>query len=405
MQKVRYTTKQEIGYPCISMEIIEVKVKWQQKEFIQMAVPLYKNEPKWIRPLDKDIEAFFDPDINKTFTNGQCTRWILQDNGKTIGRVAAFVNKKTANKDHDQPTGGLGLFECINDQEAAGLLFDTCKTWLQERGMEAMDGPINFGERDKWWGLLVDGFEKEPNYQCNYNFPYYQQLFENYGFQVYFQGFTFIRNTFDPFHSRVMQKADVLNQDKDYHFEHLKKKHLMKYGEDFRTVYNKAWAKREGVPEMSSEQAAAIMNKMKPIIDEKIIWFAYYKGEPVAFYINLPEVNQIFKYVNGKLDFIGKLKLIYHKLRKTNKKMMGLVFGVAPEHQGKGLDGALIMATAQMVQKDYRRYPILEMNWVQDTNRKMIVVVKQIGAEIGKVHNTYRKLFDETKEFKRLPIR
>lgn len=388
------------------MKIVEVQQQDTIKEFIRLPVRLYANEKNWIRPLDKDIEAFFDPKINKAFNHGECIRWILQDDtGKPIGRVAAFVNEKTALKDNDQPTGGLGLFECINDQDAANMLFDTCKAWLEERGMEAMDGPINFGERDRWWGLLSDGFELEPNYQCNYNFPYYIDLFENYGFQVYFKGFTFIRNTFDPFHPRIMQKADILNKDSDYHFEHLRKKQLKKYGQDFRTVYNKAWANRDGVAEMSEDQAASIMSKMKPIIDEKIIWFAYHKGDPVAFYINLPEVNQIFKYVNGKMDLIGKLKFLYHKLRKTNKKMMGLVFGVVPEHQGKGLDGALVMATAQMVQKDYRRYPILEMNWVQDTNRKMIIVVKQIGAEIGKTHNTYRKLFDETKEFKRLPLR
>ncbi len=388
------------------MKVIEITEKRHRKEFILLPVKLYKDQSNWIRPLNKDIEAFFDPEINKAFSHGECTRWALQDDSeKTIGRVAAFVNKKTADKDNDQPTGGLGLFECINDQEAANILFDTCKDWLEQRGMEAMDGPINFGERDRWWGLLAEGFDLEPNYQCNYNFPYYIELFENYGFQVYFKGFTFIRNTFDPFHPRIMQKADILNKDKNYHFEHLKRKDLKKYGEDFRIVYNKAWANRDGVAEMSADQAASIMKKMKPIIDEKIIWFAYYKGDPVAFYINLPEVNQIFKYVNGKMNLIGKLKFLYHKLRKTNKKMMGLVFGVAPEHQGKGLDGALVMATAQMVQKDYRRYPILEMNWVQDTNRKMIIVVKQIGAEIGKTHNTYRKLFDETREFKRLPIK
>lgn len=388
------------------MKVIEVTNKSLRKEFIQLPVRLYKDHDYWIRPLDKDIEAFFDPSINKAFNHGKCTSWILQDSsGETIGRVAAFVNEKTALKDNDQPTGGLGLFECINDQSAANMLFDTCKEWLEEQGMEAMDGPINFGERDRWWGLLAEGFDIEPNYQCNYNHPYYLDLFEKYGFQVYFKGYTFIRKTFDPFHPRIMQKADILNQDKDYHFEHLRLKDLKKYGEDFRTVYNKAWANREGVAEMSSDQAASIMKRMKPIIDEKIIWFAYYKNEPVAFYINLPEVNQIFKYVNGKLDVIGKLKFLYHKMMKTNKKMMGLVFGVAPEHQGKGLDGALVMATAQMVQKDYKRYPILEMNWIQDTNRKMIIVVKQIGAEIGKTHNTYRKLFDETKEFKRLPIK
>lgn len=388
------------------MEIQEVKDPKHISDFINLPVRLYKNEPNWIRPLDKDIENVFNPDKNKTFKHGRVCRWVLYgDDQQPIGRIAAFVNEKTANKDNDQPTGGCGFFECINDQEAANKLFDTAKAWLENEGMEAMDGPINFGDRDRWWGCLVDGFDIEPNYQCNYNFPYYQELFENYGFQVYFKQFTFIRNTFDPFHPRIEQKADILNKDPDYHFEHLKLKNLAKYTEDFRLVYNKAWANHEGVPEMSKEQSTAIMKSMKPIIDEKIIWFAYYKNDPVAFYINLPEVNQIFKHVNGKLDWIGKLKFAWHKWRKTNKKMLGLVFGVAPEHQGKGLDGALVMATAQMVQKDYKRYPKLEMNWIGDFNRKMIIVVKQVGGEIGKTHHTYRYLFDRSKPFERMPIK
>ena len=387
------------------MELVEVKSKAQIQEFLKLPVRLYQNESSWIRPLDKDIERVFDPSINKTFKFGECIRWIVQEKGKTIGRIAAFVNNKTANKNNDQPTGGMGFFECIDDQATANFLFDACKNWLESKGMEAMDGPINFGDRDKWWGLLIDGFEIEPNYQCNYNFSYYQRLVENYGFQVYFKQFTFIRNTFDPFDPRIMKKADILNQDPDYSFEHMKLKKLKKYANDFRIVYNLAWANHDGVAEMSEEQADAIMKQMKPIIDEKIIWFAYYKGDPVAFYINLPEVNQVFKHVNGKLDLIGKLKFVWHKWRKTNKKMLGLVFGVAPQHQGKGLDGALVMATAQMVQQDYKRYPILEMNWIGDFNRKMIIVVKQIGGEIGKTHHTYRYLFDRSKPFARMPIK
>ena len=387
------------------MKIAEVKSDADVKEFIQLPVRLYQGETNWIRPLDKDVESVFDPASNKTFKSGKCIRWILQKEGQTIGRIAAFVNGRTVNKDNDQPTGGVGFFECIDDQEAANLLFDTGKEWLKAEGMEAMDGPINFGDRDRWWGLLVDGFDIEPNYQCNYNFPYYQRLMENYGFQVYFKQFTFIRNTYDPFDPRIMQKADVLNQDPDYHFEHMRLKNLPKYTEDFRIVYNKAWANHDGVAELSKEQAASIMKKMKPIIDEKIIWFAYYKDEPVAFYINLPEVNQVFKHVTGKLDLIGKLKFVWHKWRKTNKKMLGLVFGVSPEHQGKGLDGALVMATAKMVQQDYKRYPLLEMNWIGDFNRKMIIVVKQIGGDIGKTHHTYRYLFDRTIPFERMPIK
>lgn len=389
------------------MSIIEVNNKETINDFIKLPVKLYRNEKHWIRPLDKDINSVFDPKKNKTFRNGKCIRWILKnDSGDVIGRIAAFINDKTVNKDNDQPTGGVGFFECINDQKAADLLFNTSKEWLISNGMEAMDGPINFGERDKWWGCLIDGHDIEPNYNCNYNFPYYRELFENYGFQEYFQQFTFGRKVRAPFSERLMDKGKKVMEDPEsgYTFEHLRLKNLDKYTEDFRVVYNKAWARHKGVSKMTSLQAKAIMKQMKPIIDEKIIWFGYHSGEPVAFYINLPEVNQIFKYVNGKLDLIGKLKFVYHKWRKSCNKMLGLVFGIVPEHQGKGVEGALVLATAQMVQKDYQRYDDLEMNWIGDFNPKMIRVVEQVGGDIVKTHVTYRKLFDESKPFKRCPI-
>ena len=388
------------------MEVLEVaNDKKLIKEFLLLPVRLYKKENNWIRPLDKDIEAVFDKKTNKTFRNGECIRWIIKnDQGETSGRIAAFINKKTVNKDNDQPTGGLGFFECVNDQRFAFKLFDIAKEWLESRDMEAMDGPVNFGERDKWWGLLVDGFDIEPNYNCNYNFPYYQELFEQYGFQTYFKQLTFGRKVRDPFSPRLMKKGELALKDPAYNFRHLELKKLDEYTEHFRVIYNKAWARHKGVAQMTSLQAKNIMKQMKPIIDEKIVWFGYYGEEPVAFYINLPEVNQIFKYVNGKLDLIGKLKFVWHKWRKSCNKMLGLVFGIVPEHQGKGVEGALVLATAQMVQKDYQRYDDLEMNWIGDFNPKMIRVVEQVGGDVVKTHITYRKLFDESKSFKRAPM-
>lgn len=388
------------------MKIVEVKEKKTAKEFLMFPVRLYKEEPNWIRPLDKDVNGVFDAEKNKMFRHGECTRWILtDDSGKTIGRIAAFINKKTVNKDNDQPTGGVGFFECIDDQDAANLLFDTGKKWLEDRDMEAMDGPINFGDREAWWGLLADGFDIEPNYQCNYHFPYYQPLFENYGFQLYFKQYTFGRNTFDPLSPKLQKKADLANQDPNYSFRHIEIRKLKKYAEDFRIVYNEAWARHPGVAKMSSLQANALIKKMKPIMDEKIIWFGYYKDEPVGFYINLPEVNQVFKHVNGKLNLWGKLIFLYHKIRKKNKKMLGLVFGISPAHQGKGVDGALIMATRVMVQETYKRYPLLELNWIGDFNPRMIRVAEQVGGDIVKTHHTYRYLFDRTKPFERMKIK
>jgi len=387
------------------MTVQEVVTAADKKEFLLFPLSIYKNSLAWIRPLDKDVENVFNPEKNKTFRHGEVIRWLLKnDQHQTIGRIAAFVDQKTEKKGNDQPTGGLGFFECINDKQAAVLLFDAAKNWLQSKGMEAMDGPVNFGSRDRWWGLLVDGYEREPNYQCNYNPPYYKDFFEAYGFQVYFNQFTFARKVIEPLSPKLHHKAELIGKQPDYEFRHLRKDEIPKLGEYLRTVYNKAWANRADNPEITSQQAALIVKQMKPILDERLLYFGFYKGEPISFFLSLPEINQIFKHVNGKLDWIGKIKFLWHTVRKTNKKAFGILFGVVPEHQGKGADGAMILAARAVLQDQYKRYEEYEMNWIGDFNPKMITVVEQVGGFVSKTHITYRKLFDENKPFKRHPI-
>jgi hypothetical protein len=387
------------------MNLKEVLTKADQREFLLFPLTLYKNLPQWIRPLDKDVENVFNPEKNKTFRHGECIRWILtNDQGVTIGRVAAFIDQKTLTKGNDQPTGGIGFFECINNRQAAFALFDQCKNWIESKGAQAMDGPINFGSRDRWWGLLIDGFEREPNYQCNYNPPYYKDFFETYGFKEYFKQLTFARKIIDPLSPKLAYKADLIAKDPDYEFRHLRKDEIGKLGEYLRAVYNKAWANRAENPEINSQQAALIVKQMKPILDEKLLYFGFYKGEPISFFLSLPEINQIFKHVNGKLDWLGKLKFVWYQFRKVNTKAFGILFGVVPEHQGKGADGAMVLAARKVLQDEYKRYDEYEMNWIGDFNPKMITVVEQVGGFVSKTHITYRKLFDESKPFRRHPI-
>ena len=107
----------------------------------------------------------FNEKENKFFRHGEATRWLLKnDKNMYVGRIAAFINSKKAFSEK-QPTGGIGFFECINCNYASFKLFETAKNWLKERKMEAMDGPINFGERDRYWGLLVKGFENTSSEQ------------------------------------------------------------------------------------------------------------------------------------------------------------------------------------------------------------------------------------------------
>ena len=376
------------------MNIIEVNSKKDKKDFIQIACSIYKNEKNWIRPLDKDINSVFDPKKNKAFRKGDVKRWILKNNNETIGRIAAFYSSK--NDKEKLRVGGCGFFECIDDEEAAKMLFDTAKNWLEKNGYNSMDGPINFGERDKWWGCLVEGFDIDPNYLQNYGKAYYQKLFENYGFQLLFRQLTFLKKVRTPLSEKLSLKAERALRDPNYNFKTLEKRNIQKYIRDFTKIYNDAWSKYPGVSKLELSQAKLLFAQLKPILDEKILWFAYHNNDPVGFFISIPEMNQIFKHVNGKLDLFGKLKTFYHlKIKKSCKKMVGLVFGIVPKHQGKGVDGALIMASRETIQEKLA-YEDLELNWIPDFNKSMIRVAEQVQVKLGKIHHTYRYNFDRS---------
>ena len=378
------------------MNITKVRSNDDKKAFLKLACSIYKKETNWIRPLDKDINAVFDKKINKTFRKGEVERWILMDEGNIIGRIAAFYSKKATPENNNLKVGGCGFFECIDNQEAANLLFDTSKEWLKEKGYESMDGPINFGERDKWWGCLAKGFEIEPNYLQNYGRDYYPKLFENYGFQVLFKQLTFLKKVRTPLSEKLSIKAKRALRDPNYSFRTLEKRKIQKYISDFTKIYNDAWSKYPGVSPLKLSQAEALFAQLKPILDEKILWFAYHNEDPVGFFLSIPEMNQIFKHVNGKFGLVGKLKTFYYlKIKKSCKKMMGLVFGIVPKHQGKGVDGALIMASRETIQEKLS-YEDLELNWIPDFNKSMIRVAEQVQVTLGKVHHTYRINFDSS---------
>lgn len=385
------------------MQLIKVTNHKTAAQFIQVAVEIYKHDPNWIRPLDKDIEQVFNKDQNKAFRFGEIIRWILKnEEGKLIGRIAAFVNKKYKTKGDDVPVGGIGFFECINDQTAANFLFDTAKQWLQNKGMEAMDGPINFGERDRWWGLQVEGFQP-PLYCMNYNPPYYQQLFETYGFQTFFNQYCYSMRVQEQLPEKFFNRHDELSKDPNYKATHIQKNQIEKFARDFTTVYNKAWAGHAGLKQMDEKTAILMFNKMKPVMDERISWLTYYKDEPIAIWLNIPDLNQLFKYLNGRFDLFAKLKFLWVKLTKRNKKFTGIIFGIVPEFQGKGIDAFMIVEAAKVIQHQLA-YDDYEMQWIGDFNPKMMNIAQGINAHISRKLITYRYLFNRTKEFKRHPV-
>lgn len=385
------------------MQIIEVLDADLVSDFLEVNAMMNAHNPAYIRALDNEVNDVFDPQKNKHFKYGSARRWIAKtDEGVLAGRIAAFTNDKYINKGTDFKTGGIGFFDCMDDQATANLLFDTAKKWLQEMGMEAMDGPINFGDRDKWWGLMVEGFDSEPMYGMSFNPAYYQSLFDQYGFKNYYNQYYYYMNVDDPLPERFPERYAKFNSKPGYEAKHIQLKDLNKYAGDFATVYNAAWAQHGEAKEITQEQVMKLFNKMKPIMDERVVWFAYYKEEPVAMFINIPDINQYFKYFNGKFGWIEKLRLLWMKFRGTNKRLTGLAFGVVPKYQALGIDSYLIYACGLTIQGKgwYHQY---EMGWAGDWNPKMVNIYKSLGGKQSRRMVTYRFVFEDKYLFERHP--
>ena len=386
------------------MQVIEVADKATVKDFLTVNVLMNQNSPHYIRPLDNDINEVFDPLKNKYHQYGEAKRWIaIDENGSLLGRIAAFTNSKYINKGTEFKTGSIGFFESIDDQPLANILFDTAKAWLESKGMEAMDGPINFGDRDKWWGLMVEGFESEPMYGMPFNPSYYEMLFNNYGFKNYYNQYYFTMIVDDPFPPRFSERHAKFKAKSGYEAKHMKLSNLEKCAKDFATVYNAAWAQHGEEKEIYEEQVLNLFNKIKPILDERTIWFAYYLKEPIAMFINIPDMNQYFKYFNGKFGWFEKLRLWWMKQMGYNKRLTGVAFGVVPKYQALGVDSFMIYECGLLLQGKgwYTQY---EMGWTGDWNPRMINIYKSLGGRQSRVMVTYRYLFDQNHPFERHPL-
>jgi len=384
------------------MKLIEVSNKKTRRQFLELVEKIYHGDPYYVRPLDVEIEAVFDPARNNFFQYGEATRWILFDDKEVaVGRVAAFINKRKAYT-FQQPTGGMGFFECIDSQEAAFMLFDQARNWLASRGMLAMDGPINFGENDVNWGLLVDGFT-HPGFGMNYNPPYYRKFFEEYGFQYYFEQVSNHLDLTKPFPERFWKIAEWCMRKPELSFRHFTYEQADKCIHDMKEVYDDAWKFHENFTPMEVATLKKSLEKAKSFLDPELIWFVYHEEEPIAFLIQFPDVNQILKHLHGKLHLWNKFKFLWLKYRKTMTRTRIVIMGVKPKYQRYGVESGIFWHLNEMM-KHKPHVTELELSWVGDFNPKMRALHESVGAVFAKRHITYRKIFSTNVEFQRSTI-
>ncbi|MDP4280779.1 MAG: GNAT family N-acetyltransferase [Bacteroidota bacterium] len=385
------------------MQLVEVNNKKTHREFLDVPRIIYKNDPVWVCPLDGELEATFDRGKNTFYQHGDAVRWVLKDDsGHLIGRVAAFINWNKA-RTYQQPTGGMGFFECINDKTAAFMLFDACQKWLTIRGMEAMDGPINFGENDVNWGLLVDGFT-HPGVGMNYNPPYYREFFESYGFKFYFEQISNHLDLRKPFPDRFWKIAKWVLAKQEFRFVHFSWDKQDEFIHAMKEVYDNAWEFHENFTPLEVDVILKTVEKAKIFIDEEMLWFVFHKDEPVAFLIMFPDINQVLHHLNGKINLMSVLRFYYLlKIKNVITRARIVIMGVKPKYQRFGLESGIFWHLNEAM-KHKPKITELELSWVGDFNPKMRALHESVGAVFAKRHITYRKIFSSDIEFQRSSI-
>ncbi|WKN40594.1 GNAT family N-acetyltransferase [Tunicatimonas pelagia] len=367
------------------MHILKVDEKYSESEFYEFPARLYQNDDHWVPTKLEEVERIFNTDSSTFFERDDVCRWILQNyRGATIGRIAAFVNKKETSE-----TGFLGFFECIDHETAAFKLLEEGALWLKERGMTTVNAPVNPTSLFLKSGLLTEGFDELPAYGSNYHPAYYQQFFETFGFQQYLrQRIYHLDFQTLPFPRAIKEKAKLVMENKDFRIDRFNKEKLEPLAKDIAVVYNRTWSKTPFYHELSAQQIQTELQELLPWIDEDIFLLAYYRDQPIGFFFNLPDINQARKRAGNGL--FSKVREAYYRKRK-HKHLLSVSLGVLPEFQQRGVASALIKSLLDFLSKHEVRYDKIETNRVGEGQVAVEYLLQQFKGKPRQYYWIYQK--------------
>jgi hypothetical protein len=371
-----------------NIEIREVEGKGDLLKFIKLPSKLYKNEKNFIPYLISDRLKFFDEKKNPFFQHSRVAFYLAYKNGELVGRITAIIND-LHNEYHNEKIGFFGFFDCIDDVDVARALFSEAERFVKNEGMTIIRGPMNFSTNDEI-GLLIDGYNLDPVFMMTWNPPYYLPLFEKLGMTKTEDVFAYYIDDSKPVSERILRIVEKIKTRSRIHLRKIKMDDFDNELELVRKVYNTAWSKNWGFVPMTPAEFQHLANDFKKIVDPELVLIAFVDNEPAGFALAMPDYNQVFKKMNGRLFPFGFLKFLYYS--KVNKLMKGarlITMGIVHKYQKIGLD--MIFFTEFFHDGPKRGYHWGELSWILERNILMNKAAEAMGA---RRYKTYR-IFDK----------
>ena len=373
------------------VEIQRVETKQQIEEFIRFPFKLYRRDSNWVPPLLSERRAFLDPDHNPFFDHADVALWLARQNGEVVGTISSHIDH-LHNEIHEEKIGMFGFFETVNDYAVADALLSTAREWVRNQGMTALRGPLSFSQNHQV-GLLLQCSGGPPMVMMSYNLPYHTTFCQRFGLAKAMDAHAWLVNLAqfegDPstlptklvrVTEKIRQRAGVT----------VRGPRMQEFGEELqraKTVYNQAWQRNWGFVPMTEAEMDKTAEGLKQILDPNLVLIAEADGRAVGLAISLPDINQVFKHLNGHLFPLGWVKALWYSRKITSGRLM--ILGVIDEYRGRGIEALLMYET--MKAAILNGYQEFEFSWILENNDTMNRIVENLGGPHGvHAYRTYR---------------
>jgi len=368
-----------------------VVTKKDKKQFVDFAWEVYKDDPAWVPPLKDEVHGLITPGKNPWFEHARAQLWLAERGGKIVGRISAQVDE-LVQQHMGQGTGQWGMFEVLDD-EAASVLIMTAERWLRDQAMTRALGPISLSIWDEP-GLEIEGFEEPPTAMMGHHRPEYRNWIEAAGYEKAKDLITYeldIRQWEDPKIDRLIAMGE---RNPRIRIRMVDKSRFKEEARLILNLLNDAWANNWGYVPLTEAEISYAGKKLKPIIFNELVRVAEVDGEPVAFMLTIPDINELTGDLNGELFPFNFIKLLWRLRKPRTRRLRVPLMGVAKKLHHTRLASQLAFMMIEYTRRDAVKdfgASVGEFGWILEDNKGMLSIAQLPGAHVNHRYRIYEK--------------
>jgi hypothetical protein len=374
------------------LSVKEATDKKDIRDFLEVPFVTYAHDPNWVAPLFFERKEHLDPKKNPYFQHADVRLFVAYRNGKPVGRISAQDDRLRL-EIHKDNRGLFGFFDSVDDPAVAAVLTGAAEDWLKSRGRSGVLGPFNFSINDEM-GLLVHGFNAPPNVIMPHGRPHYGSLLEQQGFSKAKDVIAY-HYTLGPQPAILQKVVKRAMASGDFSIRPINIKDMKNEVRLIRDIFNDAWSANWGFVEWTEAELDKLGKDLKLLVNGKFGYVASYKGEPAAFVVTLPNINEWISGMNGKLLPFNWVKLIGHVIRKKPESYRMPLMGVRRKFHSTltGSSLATLVIDAARGYHHARGGKTAELSWILEDNYPVRKIIEAFGATPYKTYRIYLKDF------------